>query len=778
MTKQIRTTTRVIIAVLLASWISSCGSNNSGSGTITFFNSDMEEISELMPLDVLYIGGSGFNSNTYYAVSVQDPRGNDISKFEMPTDSEGKLAITPLWYESGLKKPSAAIPFPFLDQPETLSALSFTVRVKRLPENADVLSKPLHFQSFDFTQRSKPRPIVMAGYQDGPQFIIENAFEETGSRTATGLPSLKTSVYVDALLIPWFAGETEVTAVDIYIVPFDGEKLKEGAPIATEAVIVKTGVPVVSYLGVTKKLAAPQLVWDLNNPATPLVNPDGTTCVYRVVIDVDRNGVFNYGADVNSDGKTEAYVDGIDGNSEPGFIVLNTPANQTFASLKNGNTPDSARTNELYEASSGLAEELFLWMDNIPTTRSTVDIYVIDAITSPVDGTPLTDVRGNPAPESSTATVTFPGVDDLRIMPYIAGAPVINTSLGDARSYGANIGTDKAFSIVIDLNANGLFDATADIHLSGEAQSPTRIHVLTEPASIDTFASQAGTQPTWAFDETGSNTEYTVVWAEVSGTLSADVTLALFQHTTWADGDSLEEALLSTTYTDGDSRYKFWDLDETVQVKNPDSTSGTFDIVVDYGNDGLFHSGTDLILTVTIRDTAANDYPRVQYANVASDGHFSNGDYGYKDSFLTTCEDTHSSSYVSRGIKGIWNPYIKQYNTAEDDATRTLYQGNYVDIYIVDTNTVSLNEWESCLLTDAIDATGRHKTLPVQYSCGNGAGMQNIWTPTLTPGSYYVIIDVNQNGQIDEGVDIIDAMNTDEKTIQDDPSVVGFEVTE
>lgn len=361
-------------------------------------------------------------------------------------------------------------------------------------------------------------------------------------------------------------------------------------------------------------------------------------------------------------------------------------------------------------------------------------------------------------------------------MPYIEGAGLLNTSLADDYSYASNIAADTKFSILVDVNQNGRFDSEDDIFLSDTTDPPAFVLVLAEETNLDTYTSEAGTSPTRTFEETGSGNGNSIVWVDVSGTATNDVTLNLFAKQSWSDGDSLSSALLTTAYSGGDDRYEFWNLDGDVQVKNPDSVTGQHDIVVDYGNDGMYNAGADLVVTVSIIDTQANDLPRVQYSNVASTGKFNSGTYGYEDTFLDDASDTHSSSYVSRGIKAIWNPYIKQYNTAEGDTTRTLYQGNYVDLYIVSTSDIDLFDWADIVLTDAIDATGRHKTLPVQYSCGNGAGQQNIWSPTLTIGSFYVIIDVNQNGQIDEGTDIIDAVNKAGKTIQEDSSIDGFAV--
>jgi len=765
----------ILAAMFLVSFLVACDTRPIPGDLITFYNSDLQKVKKLSPLETLYVELNGLGKNKYYSVAVEDSLGNTVSKIEVSTDASGKIAVTPLWYDTGLLKPDANFDYPRIDTSADLSLTAFKVRVRSLGDNETNFHQDLFFVTTDFTTDSKPKPIITACYKDGDNYIMENAFQESGSLDANGEVSEKTVVYVDAQRIPWFYDGVEVTTVDIYILPFDGEKLAADEDIATGATISSLNVAVVADANsVTKKLATPVLVWDLNG-ATTLVNPMDTNCAYRVVVDVNQDGTFDYGTDVDSDGKTDLYVDGIDGNSEPGFIVQNTPANEVFATIKNGRTPSSGDVNSLYEDSEGLDEELFLFMDNIPTNENSVDIYVTAyAAASPANGAGLVDVRG----AAITATISFPGASDLRFMPYIDGSYLINTITGSPYRYTGNAapGTDLKLSIVVDLNSDGVFDLGSDIFLSDTTDPVAYILVLPEQAGVDTYISSTATIVTSAFEETGSGNGKSVVWVDVSGE-SATVTLDLFAKKTWTDGDSLSAALLATNFATSADKYEFWDLDGTVQVKNPNAGTGQYDIVVDYNNNGLYDAAGDLVVTVTIVNTDANDLPKVQYANIASSGKFSSGNYGYKDTYLSDCSDTYTSSYVALGLKGIWNPYIKQYNTAAGDTTRTLYQGNYVDVYIVSA-AVNLKDWETIVLTDAIDVTGRHKTLPVQYSCGNGAGQQNIWLPTLTIGSYYVIIDVNQNGQIDEGVDIIDAMNAAGQTIKDDASIVGFTVTQ
>jgi hypothetical protein len=83
--------------------------------------------------------------------------------------------------------------------------------------------------------------------------------------------------------------------------------------------------------------------------------------------------------------------------------------------------------------------------------------------------------------------------------------------------------------------------------------------------------------------------------------------------------------------------------------------------------------------------------------------------------------------------------------------------GNNVDVYVVDD--LAANDWTDGL--SLIDVSGGHETIVVQRGCAN-VNYQLIWpapVPTgILEGNYDVVIDVNQNGQYDIGVDIVDGI--------------------
>lgn len=752
------------------------------SQIITLYNSDLREVKKLSPMDTLYVEVAGLAENNYYAVTVEDPDGNVISTIETATDADGVINATPLWYDVGLKKPDATHPYPYLAKTSELSLSAFTIRVKSLPPNEGKTDfhQDLFFITTDFTIDSKPKPVITACFKfdETDACYPENAFEETDSRAPDGSPSAKTTVYVQGEQIPWKADGKEVTQVDIYIMPFDGNVIDNGE-ILDSGLPSQKNVAVTSSAQGTTKVLPPTPVWDLNQDELRNPGPDNST--FRVVVDVNRNGMFDSGVDLNDDGITDEYVDGIDGNSVPGFIVQNTPANDLSITIKNGPTADADEVNSLYESEAALDEELFVFIDNIPTMNKTIDIYVVEDMPNlPADGSPLTDARNG---GGSTVAVSVPDDDSLQLMPFAHGATLINTSLNNAYSYIQDVPSQQKvkLSIIVDINSDGIFRAgDGDLFFSRTTDPQAYVTVLAVESNVETYADENKATQTRTFDETHTENGNTTVWVDVEGT-SGPFTMHLFEEKEWTEGDDLAVALISLT-GDGSNLYEFWDLNgEEVQVINP-GDDALFDIVVDFDNSGTY-TAADMIVTIAIQDTKANSLPKLQYTNIASGGKFgddSPGYFDYRDTFKTNGKDTKGNWYVKHGIKAVWNPYIKHYGGKRHDyaeSSQTLYEGKCVSVYIVDASKFDLSDWDvDKKLSDSIDVTGRHMTMPVQPSCNNGAGQQNIWKAPMKAGKYYVIVDVNRNHRIDEGVDIIDAVNAEGHTIEDDPEIIGFSV--
>ncbi|MFA6009086.1 MAG: hypothetical protein WC799_03810 [Desulfobacteraceae bacterium] len=763
-----------------------------GDLILSTYNSDMEATREFAPMDTLYVKIAGMKANSFYRISALDADNNLIAKIEARTNEDGVIDPTPLWYDMGLKvdEEDNTLP-PTLVWPDGIQPGAFKINVKSLYDNGD---------STDFTQDmwivytkaaddTNPKPVVYScaiGIADAKAmgtFYPENAFKETGTIDINGNEDPKTQVYVKADRVPTKIGNNvTVTAVDFYVLRFTGDTFKNGDNLydTDKFVVRRTAVPVVdgSIDGT--------LLWDLNDEPT-LVNPNQDNMAYSIVMDVDRDGVYDQGMDTDSDGISDHFIDGVDGNGSPGFIVQNTPANDVFVTIKdeNGN-----QVNAITENNNTVNKQLYINIDNVPVAADDeIAVYLIPA--DQQSGDNQFDV---PADEEDIRVIasgdidiplSTPGAGDPRYLPFLANRALLNTkTVTDNYSYdGVEITSDKKLDLVVDLYNDGDFDPGIDILIEDA------ITILDVPATAvyKTCTDAAGLTMSQFFDETNTANGDTVVYlnaVQEGAQLPYDV--YVIKDRNWVEGDYLSGELFSVTGLSGSGTNAIWDLNGTYQLINPTMDNNTYDIVVDNNMSGTYDGG-DTILTVVILNTQVNTYPRLSYVNIASGGSFGNiwdqhwtiySEFcDYRDVFIKSGLDTNPYG-AGYGIKAVFNPYFSWFCAPEPEyPIAGLYYGLYVDVYIVNAATFDLSVFgHPGELNDTIDVTGQHSTLVVQPSCYNGAGMMNIWPAEMTPGSYYVIVDVNRNGRIDEGVDIIDAVKEDGTTILDDPMVVGFRV--
>ena len=161
---------------------------------------------------------------------------------------------------------------------------------------------------------------------------------------------------------------------------------------------------------------------------------------------------------------------------------------------------------------------------------------------------------------------------------------------------------------------------------------------------------------------------------------------------------------------------------------------GAYDIIVDIDGNGLFDVGTDLIS----RRPRFHPAFTIQNANSgdAIIGQICADRYGnYRDVFDPNAQDS--------SIRDMWG-----YITPREQSLIRHTLG--VDKYVV----AHQDTWaEGDLLTDV---TGGNETDPVQGYCTNEAPWL-IWPrQLLQPGCYDCVIDVNQNGVFDVGIDFVD----------------------
>lgn len=776
-----------------------------GDLILSTYNSDMEATREFAPMDTLYVKIAGMKAKSFYRISALDANNNLIAKIEARTNEDGVIDPTPLWYDMGLKvdEEDNTLP-PTLVWPDGIQPAGFKIKVESLYDNGDSTN---FIQDMWIIYRSagvdtNPKPVVYSCYSEAgvAPYYPENAFKETGTIDIDDNIDPKTRIFVKADRVPTKIGNNvTVTTVDFYVLKYTGETFRNGDKLtdANKYVLHKTAAVIDGKIAGT-------LLWNLSSRKDALandgvitddeiidpeiINPNQDNMAYSIVMDVDRDGIYDQGIDTDSDGISDHFIDGVDGNGSPGFIVQNTPANDVFVTIKdeNGN-----QVNAITENNNTVGKQLYINIDNVPVAADDeISVYLIPADDLRTGNDPFTvpggveDVRVITSGDEDIPLST-PGAGDPRYLPYLANRALLNTkTVTDNYSYdGAVITTDTKLDLVVDLDNDGGFDPGIDIFI----EDAITILEVPDTAVYTTCTNAAGTNLSQFFDETNTVSGNTVVYlnAEQEGVQHA-YDVYVVKDKDWALGDYLSGELFSVTGLTGSSVNAIWDLNGTYQVINPTMDNNTYDIVIDNNVSGTYDGG-DTILTVVILNTNVNTYPRVNYVNIASGGSFGNiwdqhwtiySEFcDYRDVFIKSGLDTNPYG-AGYGVKAVFNPYFSWFSAPEPEyPVEGLYYGLYVDVYIVNAATFDLSVFgHPGELNDTIDVTGQHSTLVVQPSCYNGAGMMNIWPAEMTPGSYYVIVDVNRNGRIDEGVDIIDAVKEDGTTILDDPTVVGFRV--
>ncbi len=764
-----------------------------GNSIITMYNSNLEETREFAPMDTLYVKVAGMKASKFYRVSVLDADNNLVTKIEARTNDEGVIDPVPLWFDMGLKlsAPGSDLP-PTVVWPDGLQPSAFKIKVESIEDNGEATN---------FTQDmwivykkndgdTNPQPVVYACTREdvptkapGGIFYPENAFKETGTMDLYGDPDPKTKVYVKADRVPTAIGNNvPVTAVDFYVIKFTGGTFKNGdALFDTDKFVTRiTNVPVVDGA------IDGTLLWDLN-AGPQVINPNQDNMAYSIVMDVDRDGVYDTGLDTNDDGVSDHFIDGVDGNGTPGFIVQNTPANDVFVRI----TDEAGNEVNAIPESGADTKQLYINIDNAPVPLTQpIGVYLVDsAETGAVSfavpaGHPDVRTMGT-AGENDIALVAPDAADELafKFLPLLKNHALVNTkSAADGYTYtGGPLTEDKRLDIVIDLDNDGTFDADSDIFIEDG------VTILDVPAVSDytTCIDAAGNTPSQYFNESGTAAGNTLVYLKSDQAPEHDFNAFVFRHKEWQNGDFLSGSMFRKSFS-GNGINLLWDLNGDFTVINPTMANNTFDVVIDNNVDGILDAGDD-VLTIVILNTNTNTYPRVSYVNIASGGSFGNtweqhwtiySEFcDYRDLFIQSGLDTNPWG-AGYGVKAVFNPYFSWFCSPDPEIPiEGLYYGLYVDVYIVNAATFDLANFGNLNeLNDTVDVTGRHSTLVIQPSCYNGAGMMNIWPAEMTPGRYYVIVDVNRNGRIDEGVDIIDAVKEDGTTILDDPTVVGFTV--
>jgi len=761
---------------------------------ITIFNSDLQKTNKLKPLDTMYVQVAGLKPNAKHEIDILDSDKNLITTTQVYTDDDGMVQPTPVWYDVGLKKPDATHNKFYVDSTtqDGVVMKSFYIEVKDMYNNGNdtdfhqaffyILKKNDTVEEVTNTKTQETvnitnymRPKIYAASNRGE---MENAFEEQNSKYMDGTLSDLTSVYLKVEGLPkkifnsGTSSDADVTDIDIYVIPFD----KDGnatTDLETNKIVKITKTRDQLLQGdanlVAMDINGTTKIWDIN-----VTNPNNENNSYTIVLDIDRDGKYTQGVDISGDNIFDVFVDGVDGLHTAGFIVKNTPANDPLPFKLTDSDDNQIKSIPENPNGDGTNSKLYLSIENI----------AISDANSSVEAVVSYDDNGSEI-FTKSLDIKTPRVDDpVRFLKYIDSEKIIET----ANDFTNDIDEPTKLRITI-----------ADINFT------TTFTVYPVDSNTTTYESDTATDSTTVFDESNTKNGKTKIYIEFGKVNATIGSVYLYDGNTTIDENS---TLTNSVIKQNDinvtqhNRELVFDLDSDSQkIINPTMNNGIFTIVVDYDNNGMYNEDNDTKLNITIRDTIANNLPNVGYINIASNGYFnfnnhttdsnSTSSYGYIDEFAVDGSNTRGKS-----IRAIWNPYLKNKKrggfyanywsagTGKEsiyvDANAKVHQspfnfGQQLDLYILDANQYPLKRG---MLLKGKDVRGQEQTVTTQYSCSNGALMQSILSQTqMKVGKYYVILDINRDGYLTDGVDYVDAVTQKGKAIsEDDPNVVGFSI--
>jgi len=280
---------------------------------IQIYNSNHEKTNKLQPNDTLYVEVQGLAPLGYYNIEALDPSNNVITMLTAQADENGVIAPTPLWYDVGFKKvtDSDGNIKAVLPTDSELGLNAFNIHVVSLDDSAKALTMTdfkLPFFVVFKTDISRPQPIVMAGkmatVDSASEFVLENAYD-SGEELWIKVANLETLLESD---------DPETTDMSVYIVPFDAGHYEDSYLLTSN--FVARQIFTVKQLRDGVKFSAASEAWSGIGGWDPIpLAARGKS--FSVFLDVDNNGIY----DILKDGTDDFYLDGLDGNGVPGFIV-------------------------------------------------------------------------------------------------------------------------------------------------------------------------------------------------------------------------------------------------------------------------------------------------------------------------------------------------------------------------------------------------------------------------------------------------------------------------
>jgi len=312
-------TSALCLAILCILLLGSCdmitsfiASRTRNIALIQIYNSSKQKTNKLQPNDTLFVEVQGLKAKGMYQVECLDPDGNLITMLTAQADNEGIIMPSPLWYDVGFKKD--ANKKPKLPSDTELGLSAFNVRVAAL-DSGDKTDFKLPFFIVYNTDLTRPQPIVVAGRNIGttaaPEIQLENSFASGEELWVQVFNLVDLPLQVPA-----------ATKARVYVVSAKGSAYEDSDDIAN---VIFYKDCTVAELNAGIQLDSSQLPGgldltpDSNSWTTIPAKAEGKA--FSVIVDVDNNNKYN----LKKEGSDDYYLDGIDGNMVPGFIVRFPP---------------------------------------------------------------------------------------------------------------------------------------------------------------------------------------------------------------------------------------------------------------------------------------------------------------------------------------------------------------------------------------------------------------------------------------------------------------------
>jgi len=354
----------ILSAVLLIFAMTSCDmvtdfiqSRTRPLPVIEIFNGNLEKTLKMVPNDTLFVQVHGLAPDTEHTVQVLDPVDKVITESVMYSDADGKIGLTPLWYDIGFKidRETSRV---YLDTAD-LSVRAFYIRVADNNQESRAVTGDTDFRlPFFFVNTNdymdRAQPIVMAGKQvnpgdgDGDEFVLENVFysdQQVLGDIDYGVDlddnpivpgdyekfTNKLFVKIDNLEPVDDIGGKEDDEVYIWVLPSKSEAFADREQFANNAYFYQkfhvsdfSAGGYVEILPVTEPTTAPINVDAADSADKQALIPEwAEERSYSVIADVENQGQFGIYEILKAD-NTSYYLDGVDGNGVPGFIVRKT----------------------------------------------------------------------------------------------------------------------------------------------------------------------------------------------------------------------------------------------------------------------------------------------------------------------------------------------------------------------------------------------------------------------------------------------------------------------